>query len=410
MVTPYDGSPPGGSRRVNTDVAGKQAAPAVLRDATGAWIAAWEDGRNGAPDVFAIAFFPDGARRGSDTQLNDDAAPFDQRKPRLGRGPGRYVATWVDRRGTAGLYGQWVTSAGARDGENHLLWHDDLTERPVASSSAVSPQGARSSRPRSRATRTPATSAASTTRLRTGRPPPRSGWRTRSRARRRFPAWPRPIRSSRRWIDGRDGEPRLYGQLLSPAGARIGGNHPVLAVEPRTASSRSTSPPTKGEATGWRTPRGRRPTSGSGSSGSTRPSFRCGIPAGRGTRHARCAGPAVGLRRRGRSGRGGLAGDGPRRIRESVYHTALSPGFSALATARIEAEPGRPAGSRRSPPRGAAPVLTWGSAARSATGGIWLQRFDAGVATGPRCASTRTSPAPTSSIRARGSTLRDAPS
>ena len=57
-MTPYDGSPPGGNFRVNTDVAGKQAAPAVLRDATGAWIAAWEDGRNGAPDVFAIAFFP----------------------------------------------------------------------------------------------------------------------------------------------------------------------------------------------------------------------------------------------------------------------------------------------------------------------------------------------------------------
>ena len=52
------------------------------------------------------------------------------------------MATWTDRRsGTNDLFGQWITSAGGRDGPNHRIWKDDGISRPVSAASAVEPGG-----------------------------------------------------------------------------------------------------------------------------------------------------------------------------------------------------------------------------------------------------------------------------
>ena len=231
---PYDSSPPGANIRVNAATPGRQGAPSAVWDGRDAFLTAWEDTRNGAPDIFAISFLPTGARRGFDTQLNDDAARNDQWNPKLGRGPGEFLLTWIDKRnGGDDLFGQWVGASGGRDGTNALLYHDNGVTRPVTGSGAVSPGGR-------------ALVAAQVTRdsdageirgflfTTLGSAPAFSFWVSDSLQ----SAQASPAVASRTgefavaWIDSRDGTPRLYGQRVSEAGARLGANHPLLSIDP----------------------------------------------------------------------------------------------------------------------------------------------------------------------------------
>lgn len=231
---PYDASPPGPNARVNAVTGGRQGTPGAIWDGRDAFLATWEDTRNGLPDIYATSFLPDGTRRGFDTQLNDDAARNDQRSPRLGRGPGEYLLTWIDRRnGADDLFGQWVAASGGREGTNALLHHDTGLTRPVASNAAVSPGGR-------------ALVAAQVTRdsdageIRgflfptIGNGPAFSFWISDSLQ----STQAQPSVASRAgefavaWIDARDGVPRLYGQRLADTGVRLGDNHPLLDAEP----------------------------------------------------------------------------------------------------------------------------------------------------------------------------------
>ena len=231
---PYGAGPAGANFRVNADTGGRQGTPSALWDGRDAYLGVWEDGRRGTSDIFSISFFPDGSRRGSDSQLNDDAAPFDQHRPKLGRGPGAYLATWIDRRNSSDdLYGQWVTSAGARLGPNHSLWHDDDFERALSASGAVAPSSA-------------GLVVAHIARFSDGGDIRGFLYATEGEV----PAtafWVGDVLPSAQsspavaarsggfavaWIDSREGGPRLYGQRLAEDGARVGGNHAVLAVEP----------------------------------------------------------------------------------------------------------------------------------------------------------------------------------
>jgi hypothetical protein len=231
---PYGAGPPSANFRVNSDTGGRQGTPSALWDGRDAYLGVWEDGRRGSSDVFAISFFPDGTRRGSDTQLNDDAAPFDQRRPRLGRGPGYFLATWIDRRSlTNDLYGQWVTAAGARVGPNHLLWHDDDVERPLSARGAVAPSGAGLVVAHI-ARFSDAGDIRGFVYTTEGESPAAGIWVGDV-----LPsAQASPVVAARSggfavaWIDSRDGEPRVYGQRLAEDGTRLGGNHAVLAADP----------------------------------------------------------------------------------------------------------------------------------------------------------------------------------
>jgi hypothetical protein len=231
---PYDASSPGPNARVNAVTTGRQGTPGAIWDGRDAFLVAWEDSRNGLPDIYATSFLPDGTRRGFDTQLNDDAARNDQRSPRLGRGPGEYLLTWIDRRnGADDLFGQWVAASGGREGTNALLHHDTGLTRPVASEAAVSPGGR-------------ALVAAQVTRdsdageIRgflfptIGSGPSFSFWISDSlQSTQAIPSVAsRAGEFAVAWIDARDGAPRLYGQRLADTGARLGANHPLLNVEP----------------------------------------------------------------------------------------------------------------------------------------------------------------------------------
>ncbi|HET9253483.1 MAG TPA: FlgD immunoglobulin-like domain containing protein [Candidatus Eisenbacteria bacterium] len=230
----YDDLPAGPNTRVNALVPARQGTPGGAWDGRDGILAVWEDARNGAPDIYAISILPDGTRRNTETQLNDDAAPMDQRRPRMGRGPGRYVATWIDRRsGTNDLFGQWLTSAGGRDGANHRITRDDFVNRPVSAEGAVSSAG-----PALVAVHMAGNGDAGEIRgfryTTTGQPPVSEFWISddlpSSQSTPSVTAT--DVEFGAAWIDTREGRPRVYGQRLALDGARIGVNHPVLPAEP----------------------------------------------------------------------------------------------------------------------------------------------------------------------------------
>ena len=231
---PYDASAPGVNFRVNSSTPGRQGTPSAVWDGRDAFLVTWEDARNGAPDIYAISFLPSGVRRGFDTQLNDDAARNDQWGPRMGRGPGEYLLTWIDRRnGSNDLFGQWVGADGGREGTNALLFRDTGISRPVSSNAAVSPNG-------------PALVVAQVTRdsdageIRgflfpiLGNGPSAAFWISDSLQ----SAQAAPVATAAggefaaAWIDSRDGTPRIYGQRISEAGIRLGANRALLSSEP----------------------------------------------------------------------------------------------------------------------------------------------------------------------------------
>lgn len=231
---PSDGGPPSPNFRVNATLGARQGNPEAVWDGVEAAVVVWEDLRRGSSDIFCVAIRPDGVARGADTQLNDDAAPFDQRRARLGKGRGRYLATWFDLRSSGSdLFAQWITAAGAREGPNQRLWDDNFTERPVAAASAVAPSG-------------DALAVAQITRSSDAGDvrgflvsPTSPGVVTGSWIGDELPssqALPRaagaPDGFGVAWLDSREGVVRLYAQRLALDGARIGGNHAVLAAEP----------------------------------------------------------------------------------------------------------------------------------------------------------------------------------
>ncbi len=232
---PYDGSAPGTNLRVNSDTPGRQGLPGGAWDGTGAYDVVWEDGRNGATDIYGVSIGPGGARNGVDTQLNDDAAPYAQWRPRLGHGDGLYLATWIDQRnGMNDLYGQWVLASGAREGPNLQLWKDDPVRHPIESGAAVDGTGVGLAV----ATITRADDAGEIRGF--VLPVPGSGvtatfWISDSllSAQSTPTVAARPGEFGVAWIDTRDGVPRLYGQRILPDGSRSGSNHPLLSVEPQ---------------------------------------------------------------------------------------------------------------------------------------------------------------------------------
>ena len=230
----FDALPAGANFRVNSSIPARQGTPGASWDGHDAIIAAWEDGRNGSPDIYAIAVLPDGTRRGTETQLNDDAAATEQRRPALGRGAGQYLATWIDRRGgTNDLFGQWITSAGGRNGPNHRIWRDDYLSHPVFATSALSSQG--NGLVVAQVTRdSDAGEIRGFLYTTPGLPPASSFWISDSLP--SAQSTPALAATSSEfavvWLDTREGSPRVFAQELSTGGVRIGPNHAVLSVEP----------------------------------------------------------------------------------------------------------------------------------------------------------------------------------
>lgn len=381
---PYDSAPPSANFRVNLDLPGRQGSPGAVWDGRDAFLAVWEDGRRGSPDIFAISFLTDGSRRGSDTQMNDDAAPFDQSRVRLGHGPGRYVATWTDGRNQKpDLFGQWVTVAGAREGVNHLLWSNDGAARATWATGAVSKTGT-------------ALVAAQIARdsdagdivgfwySASGAPPSATiGIGDVLPSAQSIPAAAASDSGfAVIWIDGREGPPRLYGQRFSLSGTPIGGNHSILAIEPSDpvhALDVAADPGggywliyAEGAAQDQRL--WLLPLSPDLVPDDVPLPVAPGIPGSRDD-------PSVGVAEDGRVEAAwlGLGVEGYGR----VFHQAFAPGPSALAAGAVEAEPGRPAGAPSVAVAGSAAIVTWEERGTLGDWSVWMQRFSGGLPSAP---------------------------
>ncbi len=231
---PWTTDAPSANFRVNVLPTGRQGNPGVTWDGLEAAVVVWEDLRRGSSDIYAVPVLEDGTLRGADAQLNDDAAPFDQRRPRLGDGKGRYLATWIDLRGIGtDLYAQWITAAGARDGPNYLLWDDEFTNRPVSKASAVTAGGIALAAVQ-------VTQAADAGEIRgyllpnPGEGPTSSFWITDQLP--SSQASPAVAATADGfgvvWLDFREGGLRVYGQRIDLSGARVGVNHAVMSADP----------------------------------------------------------------------------------------------------------------------------------------------------------------------------------
>jgi len=231
---PYDGGAPGANFRVNSSVPARQGAPGGAWDGRDSYLVVWEDARNGATDVYGLSIQPDGTRNGEDTQLNDDAAPHAQWRPRAGGIGGLLFATWIDQRSSRNdLYGQWIFTTGLRLGPNLPLFLETFDSRATVSDATVCGSGA-------------ALAVAEVTRagdageiqgflIPDPASDPESFWVSDSLASSQSMPAVAPLGDGfgAVWIDTRDGTPRVYGQRLDSQGARISGNHPVLAADPQ---------------------------------------------------------------------------------------------------------------------------------------------------------------------------------
>jgi hypothetical protein len=117
------GAPLGTNFEVNDDVGtAKQYGygPAITADGSGNFVIAWEDDRNGNPDVYAQRYNSSGTPLGTNFKVNDDVGTAYQYCPAIAiDGSGNFVITWEDHRySRMDIYAQKYNFSGTPLGAN----------------------------------------------------------------------------------------------------------------------------------------------------------------------------------------------------------------------------------------------------------------------------------------------------
>ncbi len=123
-----NGSALGTNFKVNDDVGSSyQVFPDVVRDHSGNFVVAWTDGRNGNYDIYAQIYFTSGTPSGSNFKVNDDVGTLEQYYPDMGvDGFGDFVVTWTDyRQIITDIYAQRYKAMGTPLGSNFKVNDDD---------------------------------------------------------------------------------------------------------------------------------------------------------------------------------------------------------------------------------------------------------------------------------------------
>ena len=123
-----DGNPAGAEFMVNEDLAGRRFYdPSVSGLNDGGYVITWRDNRNGDYDIYAQRFNYENALVGANFLVNDDAADVEQDLPVVaGLASGGFVIAWEDKRngGYEEIYAQIYDNTGAAIYSN-LLVNDD---------------------------------------------------------------------------------------------------------------------------------------------------------------------------------------------------------------------------------------------------------------------------------------------
>ncbi len=95
--------------------------PAAGRNSRGEAIVAWQDYRNGLPDIYAQRFDAEGRPVGDNVQINDDASRAMQGPPRIAADNGaQFLLLWPDNRGD-GAWKFYTASLGDGQPSTNLL-------------------------------------------------------------------------------------------------------------------------------------------------------------------------------------------------------------------------------------------------------------------------------------------------
>ena len=122
----YDSAlnPVGGNFRINDNGnATNQSMPTVGIDQLGNFVVAWEDERSGDMDIYAQRYNYAGVALKSNFWINDDSGQARQQTPALAMDlSGNFTLVWADARDASwSLYGQQYNSAGVKKGDNFLV-------------------------------------------------------------------------------------------------------------------------------------------------------------------------------------------------------------------------------------------------------------------------------------------------
>ena len=117
-----DGVPQGVNTKVNDDVvSADQNFPTIAMDGTGNFVITWNDARNGNSDVYFQRYNPSGIAQGINIKANDDlGTAYQQLNPRIAmNATGNFVIAWNDaRNGNSDFYFQRFNSSGTAQGVN----------------------------------------------------------------------------------------------------------------------------------------------------------------------------------------------------------------------------------------------------------------------------------------------------
>lgn len=139
-----NGNPKGPGVLVNDDDGNSsQTNPCLAIDAVGNIVIAWEDNRNGNPDIYAQRFDSNGSPQGSNQKISDDGGTSAQRSPAIDmNASGSFVIAWRDDRNDAGdIYARPYSSTGSALGSSVWANQDAATEKQDAPDVGIDSQG-----------------------------------------------------------------------------------------------------------------------------------------------------------------------------------------------------------------------------------------------------------------------------
>jgi poly(beta-D-mannuronate) lyase len=116
-----DGSKVGTNFKLNDEQSSaRQRTAFISTDSNGNFVSAWQDERNGLPDIYAQRYSSDGSPIGANFKVNDDPGSAEQWSPCISSdGSGNFVITWSDWRGVdTDIYAQRYSSDGSAIGAN----------------------------------------------------------------------------------------------------------------------------------------------------------------------------------------------------------------------------------------------------------------------------------------------------
>jgi hypothetical protein len=127
-----DGTPLGDNFKVNDDNTQEpQYYPSIAASSSGAFVVTWQDNRGDDSDIYAQRFASDGTALGSNFLVNDDPAGENQDDASIAAdASGNFVIAWEDRRdGDANIYAQRYAADGTAQGSNFRVDDDPGTDR-----------------------------------------------------------------------------------------------------------------------------------------------------------------------------------------------------------------------------------------------------------------------------------------